>query len=75
MYVQKPSGKAVYDNAVIDGNTVVVNVTTQMFCELGACYLQIQLVKDEKILVTFLQEVEVLANYTEGDSSRSFRQR
>lgn len=71
VYVQKPSGKAVYDNAVIDGNTVVVNVTTQMFCELGACYLQIQLVKDEKILVTFLQEVEVLANYTEGDSLKS----
>ena len=31
VYVQKPSGKAVYDTAAISGNVVTVTVMDQMF--------------------------------------------
>lgn len=71
VYVQKPSGKAVYENAAIEGNEVRVEVTTQMFAEMGQCLLQLNLVKDEKVLVTFCQTVNVCENYTEGDAPKS----
>ncbi len=71
VYVQKPSGKAAYNDALIEGNEVKVEVTTQMFAEAGECQLQLNLVKDEKTLVTFIQTVNVCANYTEGDALKS----
>lgn len=71
VYVQKPSGKAVYTQAEVVGNCVTVDVTSQMFVELGRSYLQIQVVSGEKVLVTFMQTVDVLPNYTEGDAEQS----
>ncbi len=62
VYVQKPSGKAVYNNAVINGNIVTVEVTTQMFSEVGRSYLQLSIVQHEKTLVTFVQPVNVVPN-------------
>lgn len=71
VYVQKPSGKAVYNTALIQGDKVMVEVTTQMFSEIGASNIQLQLVKEERTLVTFTQPVEVFQNYTEGDAPES----
>lgn len=71
VYVQKPSGKAVYNTALIQGDIVTIEVTTQMFSELGTSNIQLQLVKEERILVTFTQPVEVFQNYTEGDATES----
>lgn len=71
VYVQKPSGKAVYDNAAINDNTVTVEVTTQMFSELGRSNLQLNITQGEKILVTFVQPVNVTPNYTLGDAPLS----
>lgn len=71
VYVQKPSGKAVYNTALIQGDIVTVEVTTQMFSELGTSNIQLQLVKEERTLVTFTQPVEVFQNYTEGDAPES----
>lgn len=71
VYVQKPSGKAVYNTALIQGDIVTIEVTTQMFSELGTSNIQLQLVKEERILVTFTQPVEVFQNYTEGDAMES----
>lgn len=70
-YVQKPSGRASYNNATVEGDSVIVEVTTQMFSETGQCYLQLHLVKEEKTLVTFAQVINVLPNYTEGDAVES----
>ena len=71
VYVQKPSGKAVYNNAVIDGNVVIVNVDTQMFAEVGNCELQLRISQGKDVLVTFDQPVKVYPNYTEGDAEQS----
>lgn len=71
IYVQKPSGKAVYNNASIQGDVVTVEVTTQMFSELGTSNIQLQLEREGKVLVTFIQPVEVFQNYTEGDAPES----
>lgn len=71
VYVQKPSGKAVYDNAAISGNVVTVTVTDQMFAELGICDLQIRISQNSEKLVSFSQPVKVHPNYTEGDAEQS----
>ena len=71
VYVQKPSGKAVYDKATISGNVVTVTVTDQMFAELGVSDLQIRLTQGDEKLVSFSQPVRVHPNYTEGDAQQS----
>lgn len=71
VYVQKPSGKAVYDTATISGNVVTVTVTDQMFAELGVSDLQIRITQGDEKLVSFSQPVRVHPNYTEGDAQQS----
>lgn len=71
VYVQKPSGKAVYDTAKISGNVVTVTVTDQMFAELGVSDLQIRITQGDEKLVSFSQPVRVHPNYTEGDAQQS----
>lgn len=71
VYVQKPSGKAVYNNAVINNNAVTVEVTTQMFSELGRSLLQLNITQGERTLATFIQPVNVSPNYTLGDAPLS----
>lgn len=71
VYVQKPSGKAVYDDASISGNVVTVTVTDQMFAELGVSDLQIRITQGDEKLVSFSQPVRVHPNYTDGDAEQS----
>lgn len=71
VYVQKPSGKAVYDKATISGNVVTVTVRDQMFVELGVSNLQIRITQGGEKLVSFSQPVRVHPNYTEGDAQQS----
>lgn len=70
-FVLKKSGKAVFDECEIKNNTVIVDVKTQMFVEEGKAWMQIQLKKDEKILVTYSHPVEVYKNYINGDAEKS----
>lgn len=71
VYVRKPSGKEVYNTAVISGSDVTVDITTQMFIEAGKNILQVQINQGEENLVTFEQPVIVHENYTEGDAEQS----
>ena len=71
VYVKKPSGNAVYNNASVSGNDVTVDVTTQMFAEFGQNILQIQISKNNDNLVTFSQPVNVHENNTDEDAPKS----
>lgn len=71
VFVQKPSGLAVYNGATISGEDVTVDVTTQMFAEVGFNKLQLQIMNGEDNLVTFVQPVNVRQNYTDGESEES----
>lgn len=53
IYIKKPSGKEVYNNASLSENTVTVQPTSQMFAEAGEQEGQLQLTSGQKILVTF----------------------
>lgn len=71
VYAAKPSTKAVYNTAAISGNDVNVDVTDQMFSEVGLTKLQVQIVKGDDTLVTFVQPVRVQKNYVAGDVPES----
>lgn len=52
-YVQKPSGEAVYNNATIDGNNVLVELTAQSIIEKGDNYGQVRIAVGEDIVTSF----------------------
>lgn len=71
IFVSKPSGKSVYNAAEISDNIVTVNVTTQMFSEVGVSALQIQISNAGKNLVTFEYPVCVHKNNTDPNAAES----
>ena len=71
IFVLKPSGKSVYNAAEISDNIVTVNVTTQMFSEVGVSALQIQISNAGKNLVTFEYPVRVHKNNTDPNAAES----
>ena len=52
-YVQKPSGEAVYNNATISGNNVLVELTAQSIIEIGENYGQVRILRDEDVVTSF----------------------
>lgn len=71
VFVNKPSGLAVYNSATISGNSVIVDTTMQMFAELGVSELQVQISNGNDSLVTFSCPVKVTQNYIEYPSSQN----
>lgn len=71
IFVSKPSGKSVYDKALISDNTVTVNVSTQMFSEVGVSEIQIQISNSGVNLVTFEHPVHVHRNKTDPNAAES----
>lgn len=67
VFVAKADGNAVYTTATIDGNDVTVDVTDQMFIELGTALMQISIMDGEEELVSFVQPVNVQQNLKAGD--------
>ena len=71
VFVAKADGNAVYTTATIDGNDVTVDVTDQMFIELGTALMQISIMDGEEELVSFAQPVDVQQNLKAGDFPES----
>ena len=71
IFVGKPDGNAVYTSATIEGNTVTIDVTEQMFVTLGLALMQASIVDGDEELVTFVQPVMVEPNLKAGDFPES----
>lgn len=71
IFVKKPSGKEVYNEAVISGNTVTVNPTTQMFAEYGEQAGQLEILSGGKVLQSFLLVFRVEKSIIYGSSIQS----
>lgn len=63
VYVKRPDGTIEYDLAEIGGNDVTVNVKSSMFSVTGNSLMQIKIIKEESVLVTFGITVCVERNY------------
>lgn len=71
IFVGKPDGNAVYTSATIEGNTVTIDVTEQMFATLGLALMQVSIMDGGEELVTFAQPVMVEPNLKAGDFPES----
>lgn len=71
IFVGKPDGNSVYTSATIEGNTVTIDVTEQMFVTLGLALMQVSIMDGGKELVTFAQPVIVEPNLKAGDFPES----
>lgn len=71
VYVNKPSQKAVYTSAQVEGNDVTIDVTTQMVAEVGYSEIQVQLTNSDDVLVTFAYPLIVSKNFTDPDAEES----
>lgn len=71
IFVGKPDGNAVYASATIEGNTVTIDVTEQMFVTLGLALMQVSIMDGDEELVTFAQPVMVEPNLKAGDFPES----
>lgn len=71
VYVKKPSTKAEFDTATIDGNSVIIDVKDSMFTEKDTHFIQVLINKDDKNLVTFEYPVRVGRNNVAGELPES----
>ena len=71
IFVGKPDGNAVYTSATIEGNTVTIDVTEQMFVTIGLALMQVSIMDGDEELVTFAQPVMVEPNLKAGDFPES----
>ena len=71
VYVKKPSTKAEFDTATIDGNSVIIDVKDSMFSETGTSSIQVLIAKESDTLVTFEYPVRVGRNNVAGELPES----
>lgn len=71
VYVQKPSGKEVFNRAGINGRSVIIAVTSQMLAEAGASLAQVQLTSGEDIISSFQFLLEVEKNIASSSAIES----
>lgn len=71
VYVKKPSGHEVFNQAGIQGNMIVISPTTQMVAEAGRSKMQVMLTISNKIAATFLLNLDVTENLSEESAVES----
>lgn len=68
IYVDKPSGKAVYNKVTISGNVITVDVEKQMTAEYGATSMQVEILNGEDTLLSFVQPLNIKKSLMKFDS-------
>lgn len=66
VYIKKPSGKEIYNPCLLSDEEIIVYPTTQMFAECGLHIGQLQIVKEQKTLTSFLFHVMVHESFAEN---------
>lgn len=71
IYAIKPSKMEIYDDCVIDGNTVKVKLTTQMLAEVGFTFCQIEVNNDGETVTSFEFSLNVKRKLSSGGAIES----
>lgn len=69
VFVKKPSGKEVYNEAAVSGNDITIQPTQQMFAEFGRQLGQVQVINGDNIAATYLLNFDIEKNLA-FDSSK-----
>lgn len=70
-YLRKPSGNEVYNDCTISGNTVTLQPTAQTFAEKGLQKAQLQLMIEDKFLISFPIDFDVAENIIDSSAIES----
>lgn len=70
-YAIKPSGAEIYNDCAIDGQAVVLNMTTQMLAEVGTLNGQIEVKNSSKTVTSFSFCVNVIKNIKSNSAIES----
>lgn len=62
IYLEKPSGRAIYNYGTLINGEVIYQPTSQTLAEYGTCTGQVQIIKNAAILTTFPFKLEVEKN-------------
>ena len=71
IYVWKPDGTEVYSDCIVEDNIVVANLTTQMLAVVGQVKYQIQLLKENDIVTSFIGILRVEDNLVDDSALES----
>jgi hypothetical protein len=71
IYARKPSGKEIYNDCTVLGNTVVVKLTTQMLAETGKVTCQVEISEDSSKVSSFAFLLSVEARIDSGSAIES----
>lgn len=69
IYVEKPSGKGVYNTTPISGNVITVDMEQQMTAEYGMASMQVEILNGGDTLLSFVQPLHVKKSLMKFDSS------
>ena len=69
IYVEKPSGKGVYNTTAISGNVITVDMEQQMTAEYGKASMQVEVLNGGDTLLSFVQPLHVKKSLMKFDSS------
>lgn len=70
-YLRKPSGNEVYNDCTISGNTVTLKPSAQTFAEKGLQKAQLQLMIEDKFLISFPIDFDVAENIIDDSAIES----
>jgi hypothetical protein len=72
LYIEKPSGKIIYNAVTISGNTLIITPTVQMFAEYGEQIGTVEILDPtNKVLATFPITFHVAKNETNHENLMS----
>lgn len=75
LYIEKPSGKIIYNAVTISGNTLIITPTVQMFAEYGEQIGTVEILDPtNKVLATFPITFHVAKNETNHENLMSLNE-
>ena len=75
LYIEKPSGKIIYNAVTISGNTLIITPTVQMFAEYGEQIGTVEILDPtNKVLATFPITFHVAKNETNHENLMSLHE-
>lgn len=70
-FFEKPSKKFVYQDAVISGNDITIDVNNQALTEYGSVYYQVRLTNGDDIITTFSGKIDVEKSLADNSATSS----